>query len=69
MAILKTLAFDLAAAGGSAFAWSGGAREAIALGYQLGSLVLPGVVALMLWGYFNRRFVLGLAGRETGSGS
>ena len=67
MALLKMLAFDLASRGGSTLAWGGGAREAIALGYQLGSLVLPGVVALGLWFALNRDFVArlvpGLDGR------
>lgn len=60
MAILKMLAFDLAGRAGQAAAWSSGAREAIALGYQLGSLVLPGVVALALWFALNREFVAAL---------
>lgn len=60
MAILKMLAFDLAGRAGQAAAWGGAAREAIALGYQLGSLVLPGVVALALWFALNREFVAAL---------
>ena len=32
-------------------------REAIALGYQLGSLVFPTLVPIILWGVFNRGFI------------
>jgi hypothetical protein len=62
MVILKTLAFDLAAAPGSALAWTPAAREAIALGYQLGSLVVPGVAGLMAWAALNGAFAAELAG-------
>lgn len=35
-------------------------REAIALGYQMGSLILPPVVPVLLWGGFNRGFLVQL---------
>jgi hypothetical protein len=62
MVILKTLAFDLAAAPGNTLASSPAAREAIALGYQLGSLVVPGVAGLVVWAALNRAFAAELAG-------
>jgi hypothetical protein len=62
MVILKMLAFDLAAAPGNTLAWSPAAREAIALGYQLGSLVVPGVAGLIVWAVLNRAFAAELAG-------
>jgi len=62
MAILKMLAFDLAASPGNPVVWTPAAREAIALGYQLGSLVIPGVAGLLLWALLNRAFAAELAG-------
>jgi hypothetical protein len=62
MVILKTIAFDLAAAPGNAIVWQAATREAIALGYQLGSLVIPGVAGLLLWAALNRRFAVELTG-------
>jgi len=59
LAILKALAFDL----GNPAGWGGAAREAIALGFQLGSLVLPTVLALVAWAALNRQFVAELVGR------
>ena len=38
-------------------------REAVALGYQLGNLVFPTVVPILLWGGFNRDFIAGLRRR------
>jgi len=32
-------------------------REAIALGYQVGALVFPSLMPVVLWGLFNRSFV------------
>jgi hypothetical protein len=32
-------------------------REAIALGYQLGSLILPSLVPVVMWAGFNRPFI------------
>jgi hypothetical protein len=37
-------------------------REVIAFGYQLGSLVLPGVVPVILWASLNRPFIERLPG-------
>lgn len=36
---------------------AGGIREALALGYQLGSLIFPTVVPVVLWIAFNRPFL------------
>ncbi|MGE5093593.1 MAG: exosortase H-associated membrane protein [Betaproteobacteria bacterium] len=36
---------------------TGGEMEAIALAYQLGSLILPPVVPVLLWAAFNRGFI------------
>ena len=62
MNLLKVVAFDLPAKGTVVLAWGAGSREAIALGYQLGSLVLPGVAALVAWAVLNRQFVAELTG-------
>ena len=35
-------------------------REAVVLGYQLGSLVLPSVVPVVLWAALNRPFIASL---------
>lgn len=35
-------------------------REAIALGYQAGTLIFPSLVPVMLWAIFNRPFIAGL---------
>ncbi|MGZ5083389.1 MAG: exosortase H-associated membrane protein, partial [Usitatibacter sp.] len=37
-----------------------GQREVIALGYQLGSLILPTLVPVIVWAAFNRGFIEGL---------
>jgi hypothetical protein len=36
---------------------SGWRREAVALGYQIGSLILPSFIPVLLWAFFNRLFV------------
>ena len=38
-----------------------GAREFIAIAYQVGNLVLPSLAPVALWVYFNREYVAGLA--------
>ena len=35
-------------------------REAIALGYQFGTLIFPSLVPVLLWAAFNRAFIAGL---------
>ena len=37
--------------------FSGGQREAIVFGYQLGSLIFPTLVPIVLWAAMNRRFL------------
>jgi hypothetical protein len=45
----------------SAQAGLGGWRiEAIAIGYQIGTLILPSLVPVVLWAAFNRGFISGL---------
>ena len=38
----------------SLFGWR---LEAIALGYQIGNLIFPSLIPILLWGFFNRRFI------------
>ena len=38
------------------FGWR---REAIALGYQIGSLILPSLMPVVLWAICSRRFIEG----------
>jgi len=47
---------DVAARAGL-FGWQ---REAIALGYQAGTLLFPSLVPVLLWAVFNREFIAGL---------
>lgn len=59
--ILRQVAFAKVN-GMPALPWLGpGTREAVALAYQIGSLVLPPVAPVVVWGVFNARWVL--AGR------
>ncbi len=44
------------------FGWR---REAIALGYQVGSLIFPSGVPVVLWAAFSRQFIEGLRIRNT----
>ena len=44
-------------------------REAIALGYQVGALILPSLAPVLLWVAFNRGFIDGLLRRPTRDGS
>jgi hypothetical protein len=39
-------------------------REAIAIGYQAGSLIFPSLVPVLLWAAFNRAFITGLRPRS-----
>ena len=39
-------------------------REAIALGYQIGSLILPTLMPVVLWAVFSRRFIESLPGLQ-----
>jgi hypothetical protein len=40
--------------GGPVFAFNAAGKEAIALGYQLGTLIFPTVIPVLLWGAMNR---------------
>lgn len=51
---------DIAASAGLAN-WR---REVIALGYQLGSVILPSLAPVLVWGYLCRSFIEGLVRRE-----
>jgi hypothetical protein len=39
-------------------------REAIAIGYQAGTLIFPSLVPVLLWAVFNRAFIAGLRPRD-----
>ena len=39
-------------------------RELIALGYQLGSVILPSLAPVLVWGFLCRSFIEGLVRRE-----
>lgn len=54
---LKTLAFDAGNAGAELVARGGPSRNAIALAYQFGNLILPAVVPVTLWIGLNRGFI------------
>lgn len=43
---------------------SGWQREAIAIGYQFGTLIFPSLVPVLLWAAFNRAFIAGLRVRQ-----
>ena len=58
--VLKSLAFNLGPEVAGRMALSDWQREAIALGYQFGYLILPGVTAVALWMVFNRGFLQSL---------
>jgi hypothetical protein len=51
---------DIAASAGLAN-WR---REVIALGYQLGSVILPSLAPVLVWGFLCRSFIEGLVWRE-----
>lgn len=60
---LKLLGFDSGETGAAAVATAGINREAIALCYQFGYLVLPAVLPPVLWLGQNRRLIDALTGR------
>lgn len=47
---------------------SGWRTEAIALGYQVGALILPSLMPVVLWALFNRPFIEGLLRSPAGDG-
>ena len=55
--VLKNLMMVSTQAGAPLFDFSQGAREAIALGYQLGAIVFPALVPVLLWIALDWRFV------------
>jgi hypothetical protein len=58
--VLKIIAFQLGADGRNVLGFAPAGYEALALAYQLGYLILPPVVPVMLWlGQFGRGFVDG----------
>jgi len=61
---LKVLAFDAGDAGAALVAGIGLPANAIALGYQLGYLILPAVLPVALWIGLNRRFIESLVDRD-----
>jgi hypothetical protein len=60
---LKLLGFDSGDAGTAAVAAAGLNREAIALCYQFGYLILPAVLPPVMWLGQNRRFIDSMIGR------
>lgn len=52
---------DIAAQAGI-FGWH---RDAIALSYQVGSLIFPSLIPVVLWASFNRTFIKGLLRSQT----
>lgn len=48
---------------------TGWLREAVVLGYQLGTLIFPTLVPVLLWAAFNRPLVAGLVLRRPAAGS
>ncbi len=61
METLKVILFELGPAGARALDLAGWQLEMVALGYQLGSLVLPAVTPVVLWLGFYRRYIETLA--------
>ncbi|MEJ2404272.1 MAG: hypothetical protein P8171_08285 [Candidatus Thiodiazotropha sp.] len=57
MDILKTLLFSFGPETAAHFSMGPLQREALALGYQLGSLILPSVLPLAIWIVLNREFL------------
>jgi hypothetical protein len=60
-AILKTLIFDLGTVSAAKLGIIGWERESVALAYQFGSLILPGLTPIALWLFMCRGFVMELA--------
>lgn len=61
--VLVSLGGLQTAAGDALFAFSRTAREAIALGYQLGTLILPPLAPVLLWMALDWRSIMSLTGR------
>lgn len=61
---LKVMAFDAGEAGAALVAAAGLPRNGIALAYQLGYLILPAVVPVLLWIGLNRDFIQALVWRD-----
>lgn len=59
--VLKTLTFDVGAAFQLQQGISPMMADAIALGYQLGTLLLPMIAPLIIWGALHREFIIQLA--------
>ncbi|MET0067235.1 MAG: exosortase H-associated membrane protein [Candidatus Thiodiazotropha sp.] len=64
MDILKSLLISLGPQTTAYFSASELLREAVALGYQLGALILPPVLPLAIWIVLNRDFLINLVGQE-----
>ncbi|MET0027125.1 MAG: exosortase H-associated membrane protein [Candidatus Thiodiazotropha sp.] len=64
MDVLKTLLFSLGAETAAHFGSAALLHEAVALGYQLGALILPPVLPLAIWIVMNRAFLMNLVGQE-----
>lgn len=58
---LATLSFKLGNGVAAQLGFNRLLREAIALGYQLGYLILPSLVPIILWGLLNRSFLRQMA--------
>ncbi len=54
---LKLVAFETGPAGRAAIDDSGLSADGIAIAYQLGTLILPALVPVMLWVLMNRTFI------------
>lgn len=61
METLKVIVFELGPAGRQALDLSSWELELVALGYQMGSLILPAVTPVVLWLGFYRRYLETLA--------
>jgi hypothetical protein len=68
--VLQNLTTLRTLAGESLFVFSPAEREAIALGYQLGALIFPALMPVILWLALDWRFVesLGARGKKVGFG-
>lgn len=59
--LLKTLAFDVGAAFQAQQGMTPAGADLIALGYQVGTLLLPMIIPLIVWVGLNRAFIVQLA--------
>lgn len=59
--VLKTLTFDVGAAFQVQQGFSQAGVDAVALGYQVGTLLLPMIAPLIIWVALNRAFITQLA--------